>query len=81
MNVSVHLVHAQDGDIGEACSVQYVKFDRTLDLGFDIVDGVGRLYLKGNSLARQGLDKDLHIGLRSVVLVSALDRVYCIPLT
>ena len=25
---------------------------RTLDLGLDIVDGVGRLHLKGDSLAR-----------------------------
>ena len=41
----------------------YVCCDRTLDLGFDIVDGIRRLYLKGNGLARQGLDKDLHIGL------------------
>ena len=31
-----------------------------LDLGFDIVDGVGGLHLKGDSLAREGLDEDLH---------------------
>ena len=33
---------------------------RTLDLGLDIIDGVGRLHLKGDSLAREGLDEDLH---------------------
>jgi len=31
-----------------------------LDFGLDIVDGVGRLHLKGDSLAREGLDEDLH---------------------
>lgn len=33
----------------------------TLDLGLDIVNGVGRLHLKGDSLARKGLDEDLHL--------------------
>ena len=28
-----------------------------LDLGLDIVDGIGRLHLKGDSLARKGLDE------------------------
>jgi hypothetical protein len=28
-----------------------------LDFGLDIVDGVGRLHLKGDSLAREGLDE------------------------
>ena len=31
-----------------------------LDLGLHIVDGVGRLHLQGDGLARQGLDKNLH---------------------
>ena len=31
-----------------------------LDLGFDVVDGVGRFDLEGNRLARQGLDENLH---------------------
>jgi len=31
-----------------------------LDLGLDVVDGVGRFDLKGDSLASQGLHKDLH---------------------
>jgi len=31
-----------------------------LDLGLDIVDGVGRLHLEGDSLPREGLDEDLH---------------------
>ena len=34
-----------------------------LDLGLDIVDGVRRLHLKGDGLAREGLDEDLHDGL------------------
>lgn len=33
---------------------------RTLDLAFDIVDGVGRLNLKSDGLTREGLDEDLH---------------------
>ena len=32
-----------------------------LDLGLDVVDGVGRLHLKGDSLPRKGLDEDLHL--------------------
>ena len=28
-----------------------------LDLGFDVVDRVGRLHLEGDGLARQGLDE------------------------
>ena len=35
-----------------------------LDLGLDIVDGVRRLHLEGDSLAREGLDEDLHDCLR-----------------
>ena len=31
-----------------------------LDLSFDVLDGVGGLDLKGDGLASQGLDKDLH---------------------
>ena len=31
-----------------------------LNLRLDIVDGVGRLHLKGDGLSRQRLDKDLH---------------------
>lgn len=37
-----------------------------LDLGLDIVDGVAGLHLKGDSLAREGLDEDLHDCLLSV---------------
>ena len=38
----------------------------TLDLGLDIVNGVGGLHLKGDSLTREGFDEDLHLdeGLR-----------------
>ena len=35
----------------------------TLDLGLDIVDGVGRFDLEGDGLTRQGLDENLHDGL------------------
>lgn len=38
-------------------------FEFTLDLGLDIVDGVGRFDLKGDGLTRQGLNKNLHDGL------------------
>ena len=31
-----------------------------LDLGLDIFDGIGRLHLQGDGLAREGLDEDLH---------------------
>jgi hypothetical protein len=39
-----------------SCGVEVL----TLDFGLDIVDGVRRLHLKGDSLAREGLDEDLH---------------------
>lgn len=35
----------------------------TLDLGFDIIDNIRRLDLKGNSLSRESLNEDLHAGL------------------
>jgi len=31
-----------------------------LDLGFDVINGVGRFDLEGNGLSGEGLDKDLH---------------------
>lgn len=31
-----------------------------LNLGLDVVNGVGRLHLEGDSLARKGLNEDLH---------------------
>jgi hypothetical protein len=31
-----------------------------LDLGLDVVNGVGRLHLKGDRLPREGLDENLH---------------------
>jgi hypothetical protein len=34
---------------------------RTLDLGLDIVNGIGRFHLKGDRLTRQGFDEDLHL--------------------
>ena len=36
---------------------------QTLDLGFDIVDGVGGFDLEGDGFAREGLDENLHLGL------------------
>ena len=47
---------------------------RTLDLGLDIVDGVGRLHLKGDSLAREGLDENLHDGDLDSGVVVVLSR-------
>ena len=32
-----------------------------MDFGLDIVDGVGRLHLEGDSLAREGLDEAVRI--------------------
>ena len=36
-----------------------------LDLGFDVLDGVGLFDLKGDGLASQGLDEDLHTSSKS----------------
>ena len=43
-----------------------------LNLGLDIVDGVGRLHLKGDSLPREGLDEDLHLHVRSTSGIESL---------
>ena len=40
-----------------------------LDLGLDIINGVGGLNLEGDGLSSEGLDEDLHLGWR-------LGRVY-----
>ena len=45
---------------------------RTLDLGLDIVNGIRRLHLKGDSLTRKGLDENLHGGLEADVREDAL---------
>ncbi|KAF7078315.1 hypothetical protein CFC21_082774 [Triticum aestivum] len=48
-----------------------------LDLGLDIVDGVRRLHLKGDGLARQCLHKDLHLQRRitdRMVSIKEADR-------
>ena len=42
--------------------VVWCEKKRTLDLGLDIVNGVRRLHLEGDSLTRKGLDEDLHLG-------------------
>lgn len=33
-----------------------------LNLGLDIVNGIGRLDFEGDRLSRKGLDEDLHLG-------------------
>lgn len=48
----------------------------TLDLGLDIVDCVGRLDLKGDCFASEGLDKDLHDGLWILMLGAAEEWSY-----
>jgi hypothetical protein len=49
---------------------------RTLDLGLDIVNGIRRLHLEGDSLPRKGLDEDLHLdeGLSMRVSICAKTR-------
>ena len=37
-----------------------------LDLGLDVLDGVGGLDLKGDGLASKGLNKDLHLLIRKL---------------
>ena len=40
-----------------------------LDLGLDILDGVGGLDLEGDGLAREGLDENLHLAENSPDLI------------
>jgi hypothetical protein len=53
--------------VGQGCELtrslcgQHDSVLLTLDLGLDIVDGVGRLHLEGDSLTRKGFDEDLHL--------------------
>ena len=47
----------------------------TLNLGLHIVDGVRRLHLKGDSLAREGLYENLHGGLDRSVMRSEREWV------
>ena len=37
-----------------------VRLRLTLNFGLDIVNGIRRLHLEGDSLTREGLDEDLH---------------------
>jgi len=39
-----------------ACSLPLL----VLDLGLDVVNGIGRLHLEGNGFASEGLYEDLH---------------------
>ena len=51
-------------------------FSSYLDLGLDILDGVRGLHLKGDGLAREGLDEDLHF--LCLVLCKFSDmKAYC----
>jgi hypothetical protein len=60
---------------GQRCSAHSAqRQQRTLDLGLHIVDGVGRLHLKGDGLAREGLDENLHGDLRKLVEVAGRAR-------
>ena len=43
----------------------------TLNLCLDIVDSVRRLHLKGDGFTREGLDENLHDGLRGTLSVSS----------
>ena len=43
-----------------------------LNLGLDIIDGVGRLHLEGDGLPRKGLDEDLHLHERSTSSIASL---------
>lgn len=43
------------------------RWSHTLNLGLHIVDGIGRLHLKGDSLTREGFDEDLHGGLEETI--------------
>merc|ERR1712000_393749 len=44
-----------------------------LDLGLDVVDGVGRLHLKGDGLPRKGLDEDLHLA-STIIIIAFLSN-------
>jgi hypothetical protein len=53
---------------------------RTLDFCLDIVNGIGRLHLEGDSLTRKGFDEDLHGDLNKPVIryvSSAVVAVMC----
>lgn len=48
----------------------------TLDLALNIVDGVRRLYLKGNRLPRKGFDENLHLVWRKLAESKTQEKVY-----
>ena len=45
-----------------------------LDLGLDVLDGVGGLDLKGDGLASEGLDEDLHLLIWKLKRFPDIDR-------
>ena len=56
-------------------------FSSYLDLGLDILDGVRGLHLKGDGLAREGLDEDLHflcLGLCKFSDMKAYCGIFCV---
>ena len=58
------MVYVQSALTVRALAITGDDYDcHTLDFGLDIINGIGRLYLEGDSLARQGLHEDLHDGL------------------
>ena len=48
-----------------------------LDLGLDVLDGVGGLDLKGDGLASEGLDEDLHLPIRKLKRFQYIDLGTC----
>ena len=55
--ISAHLISSKDQPLLIRWNTLLV-----LDLGLDILDGVGGLDLEGDGLAREGLDENLHLG-------------------
>jgi hypothetical protein len=51
-----------------------------LDLGLDVVDGVGRLHLEGDSLAREGLDEAIISIPVSILFPSCFSSVVTVAL-
>ena len=47
-------------------SIKEEMMIRTLDFGLDIINGIGRLHLEGDSPTREGFDEDLHLDLVEV---------------
>ena len=46
-----------------------------MNFRFDIINGIGRLHLEGDSLTREGFDEDLHFRLASRVRLKFEDEL------